>query len=283
MLDYRISTFLTLCQQMNYRKTAEKLLMTQPAVTQHIHGLEQLYGCKLFHYEGKTLTKTAKAEALEVHARAMMATDLSFRKQIATDDVTPLSVGATKTIGDYVATELVMQWLQDARVSLHFTVDNTARLFEQLHAFALDFLMIEGYFDKSQYDYQLIQQEELVGICALDHPFAGKQVAVEDLFDQHLILRESGSGTRMVFERFLTEQNFSFAKFKKTSTISSFLLIQQAICRNLGVSFVYASIPAKNANLATFRIKNHPIFHELNYVFLKNSHMTDFIAQRISL
>ena len=40
MIDYRIKTFLVLCDTMNYRKTAELLNMTQPAVTQHIHLLE---------------------------------------------------------------------------------------------------------------------------------------------------------------------------------------------------------------------------------------------------
>lgn len=43
MIDYRIKTFLVLCDTMNYRKTAEILNMTQPAVTQHIHFLENEY------------------------------------------------------------------------------------------------------------------------------------------------------------------------------------------------------------------------------------------------
>lgn len=40
MIDYRVKTFLALCDFMNYRKTAQILNMTQPAVTQHIHFLE---------------------------------------------------------------------------------------------------------------------------------------------------------------------------------------------------------------------------------------------------
>ena len=48
MLDYRTETFLTLYEEMNYRRTAERLQMTQPGVTQHIHYLENYYGVKLF-------------------------------------------------------------------------------------------------------------------------------------------------------------------------------------------------------------------------------------------
>ena len=43
MLDFRIYTFLELCKTLSYTKTAEKLHMTQPAVTQHIKFLEELY------------------------------------------------------------------------------------------------------------------------------------------------------------------------------------------------------------------------------------------------
>lgn len=53
MLNYKLSTFLELCETKNYTKTAEKLHMTQPAVTQHIKYLEQYYGTKLFYYDEK--------------------------------------------------------------------------------------------------------------------------------------------------------------------------------------------------------------------------------------
>ena len=64
MLDYRIDTFMVLCREMNYRKTAEILRMTQPGVTQHIHFLENHYGVRLFTYDGRRLTRTKHAEAL---------------------------------------------------------------------------------------------------------------------------------------------------------------------------------------------------------------------------
>ena len=55
MLDYRTETFLTLYEGMNYRRTAERLQMTQPGVTQHIHYLENYYGVKLFVYDGASI------------------------------------------------------------------------------------------------------------------------------------------------------------------------------------------------------------------------------------
>ena len=51
MLDHRIETFMAVCELMNYRKAADLLHITQPAVTQHIQFLENEYGCRLFLYE----------------------------------------------------------------------------------------------------------------------------------------------------------------------------------------------------------------------------------------
>jgi DNA-binding transcriptional LysR family regulator len=57
---------------MNYRKTAEALNMTQPAVTQHIHYLENLYHCKLFLYDRKTLHMTEEAKMLKIYAENVL-------------------------------------------------------------------------------------------------------------------------------------------------------------------------------------------------------------------
>ena len=50
-MDQRLETFLTVCATMNYRKAAEQLHLTQPAVTKQIQTLEALYGVRLFTYD----------------------------------------------------------------------------------------------------------------------------------------------------------------------------------------------------------------------------------------
>ena len=69
MVDYRIDTFLTLYETLNYHQTGELLQLSQPAVSRQIHALEQEYGCKLFLYDGRRLTRTA-ADRVAQYARA---------------------------------------------------------------------------------------------------------------------------------------------------------------------------------------------------------------------
>ena len=74
MLNYKLSTFLELCETKNYTKTAEKLHMTHPAVTQHIKYLEQYYGTKLFYYdEKKRLHLTDQGRLLRSYAQSVQA------------------------------------------------------------------------------------------------------------------------------------------------------------------------------------------------------------------
>ena len=58
MQDFRVKTFLTVCRTLNYTRAAEELMLTQPAVSQHISYLEKEYGAKLFTYRHKKLELT---------------------------------------------------------------------------------------------------------------------------------------------------------------------------------------------------------------------------------
>lgn len=64
MLDFRTETFLTVCETMNFTAVAKQLNITQPAVSQHIHFLEEQYNTSLFTYRNKQLSLTRSGEIL---------------------------------------------------------------------------------------------------------------------------------------------------------------------------------------------------------------------------
>ena len=111
MLDYRVLTFLTLYDEMNYRRTAEKLSMTQPGVTQHIHNLEDYYGVKLFEYDGRILSRTKQAEQLKRHFESVRAEEISLKEDFVQTNNLHLRVGATKTIGEFVIVPEIRRFL----------------------------------------------------------------------------------------------------------------------------------------------------------------------------
>lgn len=277
MIDFRLLTFINLCKFMNYRKTAEALNMTQPAVTQHIHFLENEYNCKLFIYEERKLRQTSQGKELENYVRSIIYNDNNFRQNFNAPKVRQIKIGATKTIGEYIMTEKIANILENHDIELTFLVENTKSLLNKLENFELDIALIEGYFDKTNYSYQLIKTEKLVGICSKNHKFANKTINISETFEQLIILREQGSGTRAVFESLLHEQSFSLENFHSKAIISSFELIKALVKKDLGIAFVYESVIKNDKNLATFNIKNSNPKHEFNYVYLKDTNMRDIL------
>ena len=277
MIDNRIFTFLELCNIMNYHKTADNLNMTQPAVTQHIKYLENLYSCKLFEYKNKKLYKTQKGAELEKYARSIVSLNMSANISLSHNQKPPINIGATKTIGDYVLSNLILKLISDDTYEINLLIDNTKTLFERLNEFELDIIILEGYFDKNAYKSKLISNQKFIGICSPLHPFANQTITIPELIKEKIILREEGSGSRAILEHNLYEKGFSLASFKNKATVSSTKLIEQIVENDLGIAFVYDVIPKSNSNLCTFEIAGLDMWHEFNFVYLNDNRCEDII------
>ena len=277
MLDYRIDTFLTLCESMNYRKTAEMLHISQPAVTQQIHYLENQYGQKLFQYENRRLVKTEAAAILEQYARAAKLQQQDLLEKLESSPIHTLRIGATKTIGDYYLKEDIRRYLQSPDNALTLIVYNTEHLLRLLEENELDFSVVEGFFDKTRFDNILLRREPFVGICRKDHPFAGREVTMEELLQQTIIHREAGSGTRAILEQELRGYNESLQRFQRHICISSFNIILDLVKQGFGVSFVYNILADSDPALAKFSIRGETVVREFNVVYIKYADMGEKI------
>ena len=129
-----------------------------------------------------------------------------------------LSIGATKTIGEYVIGDHVSAFLSEPDHRISVTVENTETLLTDLSAGKIDFALIEGYFDRSRYASRLYRKEPFVGLCGKSHPFAGRTITLDELWDQDLILREAGSGTRDGFESITDTEDKCAYRQELTST-----------------------------------------------------------------
>ena len=270
MLDNRIHTFINLCETMNYRKTAENLSMTQPAVTQHIQGLEHEYGCKLFVYDKRKLTKTPEAEKLLTCSRSALYNELDFRKSLSESKPLTMRIGATKTIGNYEIDGKVSRILSQGDISLSVIIDNTKNLLHMLDCSELDFALVEGYFDREKYSHRLMKKVDFVGICHKNHPFSNKNISIADLKTERLLIREKGSGTRAILERQLLNLNYSINQFQNICEISSFELLKSCLKSTNSITFAYKTLADSDPDLSTFTIAEK-LYGEFNFVYLKNT------------
>lgn len=279
MLDTRLRTFLVLCETMNYTRAAEQLCITQPAVTHHVHFLEDHYGCRLFSYEGKTLRLTDAGFRLRELARSLAYNCDQVEQRMAAPEAVSLRVGATKTIGEYVIAPQVQRFLQahpTARFSL--LVENTQILLRELEGGRLDFALVEGFFDQEKYAAKMYRREAFLGVCAPTHRFAGRAVPFDELVQERLLVREAGSGTRAVFEQALRRRSRTLRSFPSLACISDFAMIKTLVRDGVGVSFLYAAVVERElaaGTLAQFTLEGEPLSGAFHFVCLKDNQFAD--------
>ena len=279
MVDYRIRTFLQLYETMNYRRTGELLRLSQPAVSQQIHSLEGEYGCRLFVYDGKRLHRTPQADKVAGYARSALYNEDQLRRELAAGGRQRVRIGATKTIGEFVAADPLARYIRSTSGDVTIVVDNTETLLRLLEQDELDFALVEGAFDKSRYGYTLYQRARFVGMCRRDHPFAGQTVTLEDLSGQPVVLRERGSGTRAILENTLAEHGFSVELFSRVICASSFSLITRFVEEGAGITFAYQPVARGREGIACFHLDCLSEAWEFNIVYLRGTRVPDLVRQ----
>ena len=278
-MDSKLHTFLMLCQTMNYRLAAERLHLSQPAVTKQIQSLEQALQTKLFRYDGHTLHKTEECLLLERYAISMQYQFEELQLAIADKKRLNLRIGATKTIGDYVLIDAIKEYLNNPSHELSLVVDNTKHLLQMLDEDQLDFAVIEGTFSKTKYDSYLLRMEPFVGICAKDSPLCGKHLSVEDLLKETIIVREEGSGTRRIFEERLTAAGYERSDFYREVSISSFVSIKALVASGIGISFLYKSVVNHENDIGTFTVDGITEPHAFHVVYTRNTNAKNYAEQ----
>ena len=242
MLDFRILTFLTVCETMHFTRAAELLHITQPAVSHQIHALEEQYGAALFSYEGKKLLLTDAGKLLRETALTMRhdADLLKARIKHLCNGQSSLSFGATLTVGEFAMPSLLAQYLQNhPKVQIQMQVADTEQLLAKLDRGEIDFAIVEGAFPRNSYDCLLFTKERFVPVCGRHYVFQHSVHTIQDLLRERLLVRESGSGTRHILEHYLESYNLSIQDFALQAEISNIAALKTLAALNCGITFLY--------------------------------------------
>lgn len=280
MLDFRLETFLSLCEEKSYTKTAQKLCITQPAVSQHIRYLEQHFGKKLFIYQCKNLTLTPEGEQLYKYTLLSKTDWNKIEENIRSLETNKrVLFGATLTIGEYVMPDILSELIKDS-ISPHLTmlVDNTETLLLKLQQGEIDFAFIEGQIDKKNFTTRLFMNSKFIPICSKGHEFANRVVNFDEIFTKRLITRESGSGTRGVLEQVLIEHNQNIQNFMDITEVGNLNVIKLLVEKGLGITFLYENAVEKEINsgvLKKIALTDFEAEREFNFVCMKGSHFLE--------
>lgn len=276
MLDFRVKTFLTACQLLNFTETARQLNLTQPAVSTQIRYLEREYGVKLFAKDGRNLVLTPQGKLLEQAMRHLANDERRIKNQLKDDDLRTLTFGVTKTIGETALIKILAVYVKrHPGVNIKVTCANTASLLRQLQNGSLDFALVEGNFPRDLYAELPLAKEQFIGVAAKQHVFKTPPKRLEDLFSERLLVREPGSGTRNILERGLEQENFALSNFIHFIQLENMHTIIELVKADCGISFLYKAAVAKDLKQGTLQ--------ELDLADFSTSHGFSFIWSKKSL
>lgn len=200
----QLEVFLAVARTESVSRAARELGMSQSAVSGALADLERQFDILLFDRIGKRLRLSQLGQSLRPRCEALHEQAIELERALSSQsDIGGLRVGATLTIGNYVALPLMARFKRehpDARVTLE--VANTAEITRKVTNFEIDVGLVEGELFDPDLDVIDWCADELVVFCAPAHPFARKsELCDDDLRAASWIVREPGSGTRQAFDR----------------------------------------------------------------------------------
>ncbi len=188
---------------------ASKFYISQPTVSQAIRELEEHYGVLLFERLSKKLYITEEGRKLLSYARQVVSEfDDLEEKMFEETRREKIRIGATVTVGNCLLTNVINSFKKsNTEVETYAYVNNTKIIEEKLLKSELDMGIVEGKIKSPDLISIPAVDDYLVLVCSTKHPFAKKKkVKLSELADVSFAMREKGSGTRELFENYMSEQ-----------------------------------------------------------------------------
>jgi DNA-binding transcriptional LysR family regulator len=252
--NFRIVVFRAVAEQLSFRKAAEELYLTQPAVSLQIKALEEDIGVHLFDRSGAHIALTDAGRVLLEHARqvhSLVAEAERAIESLSGEHAGQLPLGASTTIAQYVLPRLLGEFCKEhPRVHPTLISGNTEHIVEALEKQEIVLGFIEGPARSRDVKTAPFLQDELVLIVASAHEWAERASAsCADLCAAPLLMRERGSGTRHVIERSLARFGVKQGSLHIVMELDSTEAIKSAVEAGLGVGFVSRFAIAKDLRL----------------------------------
>ncbi|HET8977603.1 MAG TPA: LysR family transcriptional regulator [Solirubrobacteraceae bacterium] len=235
----QLRAFLAVVSRGSVTAAADELFVTQPSVSSAIAALGRELGCELFERSGRGIRLTAAGEAFAPYAAdviGLIETGSTAAREAAALSVHRLRIAAVTTAAESFVPPL-MSAFAAAQPALELSLDvgNREYVFDRVLSHSSDIAVAGQPPEDGRLVVEPLLANEIVCVAAPDDPrVGGRPVAAASLLSTPWLLREPGSGTRAMVERFLAERELR----PRTLTLGSNGAIKQAARAGLGVALL---------------------------------------------
>lgn len=223
----QLKVFSALARTGNLAEAAEELFLSKGAVSMSLQEMEKQLEHALFDRVRNRLQLNSQGRQLVPMVDEVLERVGAIEQRFRSGDKPAgrLHIGASHTVGNYLLPAMVAAFTQrypEAEFCIH--IDNTRMLQEELLAYRLDMILVEGeLLPGAIVEYSWLQDTMHV-VAAPDHPLASREVIhMADLEEQAWLLRESGSGSREQFQRLISSHLNSWRLVLELNTTESLL------------------------------------------------------------
>ena len=244
----------------SFKKAAEKLYISQPAVSLQVQNLERQLNTPLFYRDKRKARLTQTGNLLIKYCERILS--LCEETCRALDELNTLqsgglTIGASQTTGTYLMPRLIGIFMRKyPQISIELQVHSTRKISWGVANGSIDLALVGGEVPKElQNTLEIISyaEDELALILPLSHPFSSKEyIQKEDLYRLSFIALNTQSTIRNVIEHTLMQHGIDSSYFKIEMELNSIEAIKNAVNSGLGASFVSVSAITKELELGMF-------------------------------
>ncbi len=270
----RLKTFRVVAEQLSFTHAAERLFLTQPAVTLQVKSLEEDLGVRLFDRTGQHVALTAAGHVLLDHAVRLAEVCAEAEQAIGAlrgEAHGGLALGASSTIAQYLLPRLAGEFLaENPHIALSMSTSNTAGVVSALVEGRIDLGLIEGPSGRSDLKAEPFLEDEIVLVAPPSHEWAvsGNPISLQALAGGALIFRERGSGTRQIVEAALAKVRVLPKKLRIAMELDSTEAVKSAVMAGLGAGFVSRwALTGTDAYLRIVAVRGLRIRRQFQFVY----------------
>ncbi len=280
MLNFnQLRVFCQTARYLSCTKAAEKLYITQPAVTAQLKLLEDSCKLKLFKKKGRRIFLTDEGRTLYDYATKVFEYEKEIESVI--EEMRELKrgvlrLGTTKAYARYFMPFLITRFRETyPHIKIHLDEGSSLDMIHSLLDLRNEVAVIAIAEESPDICFIPFSHEELVLITAPDHRLARrKSVLVRELREEPIIMKEKGSGTRKLVNELFAKKGLAPNILMETSNTE---FIKQLVQRGDGVSFVVreaVTAELQEGNLDAVTIRGQKLFLDVSIAYLKDQHLS---------
>jgi DNA-binding transcriptional LysR family regulator len=259
----QLAAFCAVVERKSFSQAADRLGVTQPAVSLQIRSLEERLGQRLFDRSGRRVEPTEAGLRLYRGAQKLLALEQQVLEDVAGDEDGELrgelAIGAATGPGATVVPVLLCEFQREnPEVRVELTISDTQSVIEAVARRELELGVVGATPRHRSVAYEPFFKDEVVLVCPPEHPFVGKTISIDDLRGDQLVLMQEGAGVRQVIEEELRKAGKRLRDLDVKLELGLQESVKSAVEAGYGVTFISRTAVESElaaGSLATARVR----------------------------